>query len=320
MTADGPLLAHDTTPLGNAVLDGGLSPAGTARLAGAILDELKKAVVGKPGAGAGAGRHPRRRPRPARGHAGSGQDPRRPVVRAGARPRLPAHPVHTRPAAGRRHRPFLYDQRDRRVRVPPGPCSPSLLLADEINRTPPKTQAALLEAMQEGQVTVEGTTLGCPQPFHVLATRTRSSTRAPTRCPRPSSTDSCCGCRSATRAPGMSTTCWPDGSSGHPRPLRSPRLPTPQGCSRCASRWSGSRSSPSCLTTSSRSSPRPGRTRRSRWARAARRAGAAATVAGAGAAGQARLRDTGRHQGGRGSRAGTPRHPPARAVGPPGHR
>ena len=45
-----------------------------------------------------------------------------------------------------------------------------LLLADEINRTPPKTQAALLEAMQERQVTVEGHTFPLPQPFHVLAT------------------------------------------------------------------------------------------------------------------------------------------------------
>ena len=45
-----------------------------------------------------------------------------------------------------------------------------LLLADEINRTPPKTQSALLEAMQERQVTVEGRTFPLPRPFHVLAT------------------------------------------------------------------------------------------------------------------------------------------------------
>ena len=45
-----------------------------------------------------------------------------------------------------------------------------LLLADEINRTPPKTQAALLEAMQERQVTVEGRTFPLAAPFHVLAT------------------------------------------------------------------------------------------------------------------------------------------------------
>jgi MoxR-like ATPase len=51
-----------------------------------------------------------------------------------------------------------------------GPIFTNLLLADEINRTPPKTQAALLEAMQERQVTVEGQTFPLQSPFHVLAT------------------------------------------------------------------------------------------------------------------------------------------------------
>jgi MoxR-like ATPase len=53
----------------------------------------------------------------------------------------------------------------------PGPVFTNLLLADEINRTPPKTQAALLEAMQEGQVTVDGTTHALPSPFLVIATQ-----------------------------------------------------------------------------------------------------------------------------------------------------
>ncbi len=52
----------------------------------------------------------------------------------------------------------------------PGPVFTNLLLADEINRTPPKTQAALLEAMGEGQVSVDGETRKLPQPFVVLAT------------------------------------------------------------------------------------------------------------------------------------------------------
>jgi MoxR-like ATPase len=51
-----------------------------------------------------------------------------------------------------------------------GPIFTQFLLADEVNRTPPKTQAALLEAMQEHQVSVEGTTFGLPEPFVVLAT------------------------------------------------------------------------------------------------------------------------------------------------------
>ncbi|MDF2092864.1 MoxR family ATPase [Knoellia sp. 3-2P3] len=65
---------------------------------------------------------------------------------------------------------FLYDQRSHEFTFRQGPLFTGLLLADEINRTPPKTQSALLEAMQEGQVTVEGETFPLPQPFHVLAT------------------------------------------------------------------------------------------------------------------------------------------------------
>ena len=65
---------------------------------------------------------------------------------------------------------FLYDQRSHEFTFRKGPLFTGLLLADEINRTPPKTQSALLEAMQEGQVTVEGETFALPRPFHVLAT------------------------------------------------------------------------------------------------------------------------------------------------------
>jgi len=65
---------------------------------------------------------------------------------------------------------FIYDQRKGDFEFRPGPVFTGLLLADEINRTPPKTQAALLEAMQEGQVTVEGQTYPLTKPFHVLAT------------------------------------------------------------------------------------------------------------------------------------------------------
>src|SRR6187399_2405416 len=65
---------------------------------------------------------------------------------------------------------FLYDQREGTFEFRRGPLFTGLLLADEINRTPPKTQSALLEAMQERQVTVEGETFLLPSPFHVLAT------------------------------------------------------------------------------------------------------------------------------------------------------
>ncbi|RAS63932.1 MoxR-like ATPase [Lentzea atacamensis] len=65
---------------------------------------------------------------------------------------------------------FLYDPGSREFEFHHGPVFTGLLLADEINRTPPKTQSALLEAMQERQVTVEGRTFPLPKPFHVLAT------------------------------------------------------------------------------------------------------------------------------------------------------
>ncbi|WP_426244910.1 AAA family ATPase [Nocardioides sp. LHG3406-4] len=65
---------------------------------------------------------------------------------------------------------FIYDQREGRFEFRRGPLFTGLLLADEINRTPPKTQAALLEAMQERQITIEGETFQLPAPFHVLAT------------------------------------------------------------------------------------------------------------------------------------------------------
>jgi MoxR-like ATPase len=65
---------------------------------------------------------------------------------------------------------FLYNQKDGTFEFRRGPLFTGLVLADEINRTPPKTQSALLEAMQERQVTVEGETFPLPDPFHVLAT------------------------------------------------------------------------------------------------------------------------------------------------------
>jgi MoxR-like ATPase len=66
---------------------------------------------------------------------------------------------------------FLYDQRAGRFDFRPGPVFTNLLLADEINRATPKTQAALLEAMQEAQVTVEGQSFPLEPPFLVIATQ-----------------------------------------------------------------------------------------------------------------------------------------------------
>jgi MoxR-like ATPase len=66
---------------------------------------------------------------------------------------------------------FLYDQRESRFEFRRGPIFTQLLLADEINRATPKTQSALLEAMQEGQVTVEGQSYPLDTPFLVIATQ-----------------------------------------------------------------------------------------------------------------------------------------------------
>jgi MoxR-like ATPase len=65
----------------------------------------------------------------------------------------------------------IFDQRTSDFEFRPGPIFTNLLLADEINRAPPKTQAALLEGMQEQQVTIEGTTHALERPFLVLATQ-----------------------------------------------------------------------------------------------------------------------------------------------------
>jgi MoxR-like ATPase len=65
----------------------------------------------------------------------------------------------------------IYNQRESDFEFRPGPIFANLLLADEINRAPPKTQAALLEAMQERQVTSEGDTRKLGPPFLVLATQ-----------------------------------------------------------------------------------------------------------------------------------------------------
>jgi MoxR-like ATPase len=65
----------------------------------------------------------------------------------------------------------IYEQRDGSFRFREGPVFTNLLLADEINRTPPKTQAALLEAMEERQVSVEGEARPLPEPFVVVATQ-----------------------------------------------------------------------------------------------------------------------------------------------------
>jgi MoxR-like ATPase len=65
----------------------------------------------------------------------------------------------------------VFNERDRSFEFSAGPIFANVVLADEINRAPPKTQAALLEAMEERQVTVDGETHELPEPFFVIATQ-----------------------------------------------------------------------------------------------------------------------------------------------------
>ncbi|MFP4050576.1 MAG: AAA family ATPase [Thermoplasmata archaeon] len=66
---------------------------------------------------------------------------------------------------------YYYNQKKGEFELRKGPVFAEVLMADEINRAPPKTQSALIEAMQENQVTIEGRTLKLPNPFLVIATR-----------------------------------------------------------------------------------------------------------------------------------------------------
>ncbi len=79
----------------------------------------------------------------------------------------------------------------RRWTFSPGPLFGNVVLADEINRTPPKTQSALLEAMQEHSCTVRGTIHRLPAPFFVLATQNPMNWKALIRCLRHSWTGFC---------------------------------------------------------------------------------------------------------------------------------
>jgi MoxR-like ATPase len=93
----------------------------------------------------------------------------------------------------------------RRLAFMPGPVFGNVLLADEVNRTPPKTQSALLEAMQEKRVTVQGRTYELDPPFFVFATQNPIELEGTYPLPRPSSTASCsrsCSttCRRRTRS------------------------------------------------------------------------------------------------------------------------
>ena len=93
----------------------------------------------------------------------------------------------------------VYNQEQGDFEFKPGAVFANIVLGDEINRASPKTQAALLESMEEHQVTMDGVTYQLGVPFMVIATQNPWSTRAPIPCPSPSRTGSCSSSPWATR-------------------------------------------------------------------------------------------------------------------------
>ena len=128
-------------------------------------------MVGKRDARAGHARAAGRRARAAGRLPRAGQDADRPVVRPGHLAGVRPGAVHARPDAVGRDRLLDLQPALGRLRVPARAVFTNLLLGDEINRSPPKTQAALLEAMQERQVTIDGVTRSLERPFLVVATQ-----------------------------------------------------------------------------------------------------------------------------------------------------
>ena len=211
----------------------------------------------------------------------------------------------------------IWNQRDGDFEFRPGPIFTNLLLSDEINRAPPKTQAALLEAMQERQVTIEGHTHRAraavprhrdPEPDrvrgHVPAARGAARSLPPAdgvRLPEPRRTRSTSSHGGSSASPTTSS-CAP---SSIARPSSPCRLPSRASTSHRASR-----------STASTSSPR--RARRSRTAVGASPRGSLALLKLArcrAALRRPRLRAARRRQGGRRPGTRPPARAPARALG-----
>jgi len=144
-----------------------LTPQQAGERAHAVLDEVERAVVGKRAAlelvmlGVLAGGHVLIEDLPGLGKTLLARSFATVLGRIQFTPDLLPSDVSGAP---------IYDQRSGEMVFRPGPVFTNLLLADEINRTPPKTQAALLEAMAEAQVSVDGVTRPLPSPFVVIAT------------------------------------------------------------------------------------------------------------------------------------------------------
>jgi MoxR-like ATPase len=144
----------------------------------------------------------------------------------------------------------LYDQRTGDIVFRPGPVFTNLLLADEINRTPPKTQAALLEAMAEQQVTVDGQSRPLPQPFIVLATDNPIEYEGTYPLPEAQLDRFLLRTRLGYLPPEGRPRCSGSGWSGPGRRPRCGRWWTPRACWSCGKACTRCTSATTCSATS----------------------------------------------------------------------
>jgi hypothetical protein len=147
----------------------------------------------------------------------------------------------------------IYDQRSGELRFQQGPIFTHVLLGDEINRAPPKTQAALLEAMQERQVTTEDGTRALERPFLVLATQNPIEYEGTYPLPRRSWTASCCEFVSATPIARRSSSCSRGAWNAARTKSSWTRSSTATSCWRCSARLSGCTRTPASWVTQSTS-------------------------------------------------------------------
>ena len=164
---------------------------------------------------------------------------------------------------------LVYDARTAAFAFRPGPVFTNLLLADEINRTPPKTQSALLEAMEERQVTVDGEPRPLPDPFIVAATQNPIEYEGTYPLPE-AQLDRFLLKLNVTLPPrdAGDRRCWPGTQTVSIRAIcpRSNRSPGPPSWRRAAMRCARSSSPTRCSATSSTSSARPAPRPRFSWA------------------------------------------------------
>ena len=151
-----------------------------------------------------------------------------------------------------------YDQRSGEMVFRPGPVFTNLLLADEINRTPPKTQAALLEAMGEGQVSADGETRRLPQLFVVLATDNPIEYEGTYELPEAQLDRFVMRLRLGYLAAGDEVAMVQRRLERGQDHVELSRSPMPPSCWPCGDRSSRSRCPPTCSTTPWLSSRRPG--------------------------------------------------------------